>query len=91
MESTKPTLGWLGTGVMGKSMCGHLLKAGYAVNIFTRTREKAEELLKNGATWMEPLEMAKTCDIVIMMLGYPKDVQEMALGEAGLLKHMKKG
>lgn len=53
-KSEKPVIGWIGTGVMGKSMCGHLLKAGYTLNIFTRTKAKAEELLKEGAKWMKP-------------------------------------
>jgi 3-hydroxyisobutyrate dehydrogenase len=50
----KKTIGWIGTGVMGRSMCGHLLKAGYPINIYNRTKEKAEDLLTRGARWMQP-------------------------------------
>jgi 3-hydroxyisobutyrate dehydrogenase len=59
---------------MGKSMCGHLLNAGYPINVYTRTQSKASDLLSKGAKWMEPTELAKSSDIVILMLGYPKDV-----------------
>jgi len=52
-------IGWLGTGVMGKSMIGHLLNNGYQVSIYTRTKAKAEELIERGAVWQEPAEIAK--------------------------------
>jgi 3-hydroxyisobutyrate dehydrogenase len=85
------TIGWIGVGVMGKSMCGHLLKNGYSLNIYTRTKAKAEELLTAGAKWMEPAELAANSDVVITMLGFPHDVEEVILGPNGLLKNMKKG
>ena len=47
-------IGWLGTGVMGKSMAGHLMKAGYQLNVYNRTKSKAQQLLDIGAKWMEP-------------------------------------
>lgn len=87
----KLTVGWIGTGVMGRSMAGHLLKAGYTLNVFNRTRAKADDLLKEGATWLEPAELARSSDVVILMLGYPKDVEDMVLGEHGLLANMKAG
>lgn len=76
---------------MGNSMCGHLLKAGYPINVYNRTKLKAENLLVSGAKWMTPHEIAKSSDVVIMMLGYPKDVEEMAIGSEGIVQHMKKG
>ena len=76
---------------MGKSMCGHLLKAGFSLNIYTRTKSKAEELLQAGAHWMEPAELAANSDVVITMLGFPQDVEDMVLGGKGLLSNMKKG
>lgn len=91
MEAVKSVIGWIGTGVMGKSMCGHLLKAGYPLNVYNRTKAKADDLLKEGAKWMEPEELARSSDVVILMLGYPKDVEEMTLGSKGIIQHMKKG
>ena len=83
-------IGWIGTGVMGKSMCGHLLKAGYNLNIFNRTKSKGEDLLNQGAKWREPAELAQNSDVVILMLGYPQDVESMTIGPNGVLSHMKK-
>jgi len=85
------TIGWIGTGVMGKSMCKHLLKAGYNLSVYNRTISKTDDLVKLGATVKEPVEMAKTCDAVILMLGYPIDVENMVLGEKGILQYMPKG
>jgi len=93
MDTTREikTIGWVGTGVMGKSMCKHLLKAGYKLSVYNRTMSKTEELVKLGAVIQEPIEMAKTCDAVFLMLGYPIDVEKMVLGENGILAHMPKG
>ncbi len=85
------TIGWVGTGVMGKSMCKHLLKAGYKLTVYNRTLSKTDDLVKLGATVQEPVEMAKSCDAVMLMLGYPHDVDAMVLGEKGILSHMPKG
>lgn len=68
-------IGWIGTGVMGKSMCGHLMKNGYQLSIYTRTKSKAEELIQNGATFMDPISLAKEVDLLFLMLGYPHDVE----------------
>jgi 3-hydroxyisobutyrate dehydrogenase len=79
-------VGWVGTGVMGASMCGHLLAAGYAVTVTTRTRAKAEPLLTQGAGWADtPADVARASDVVFTMLGYPDDVRAVHLGDAGLL------
>ena len=85
------TIGWLGTGVMGKSMAGHLIKAGYQLNVYNRTKAKAQQLIDIGAKWMEPKEIAANSEVVITMLGYPHDVQDMILSENGILPYMKKG
>jgi 3-hydroxyisobutyrate dehydrogenase len=69
------TIGWIGTGVMGLSMCKHLLNAQYNLLVFNRTAEKAKGLLELGAKWMEPVEMAKNADVLFLMLGFPKDVE----------------
>ena len=80
------TVGWLGTGVMGEPMAGHLLEAGYSLVIHTRTRNKSDSLIERGAEWGEtPREVAEKSDFVFTMLGYPHDVEEIYSGEAGIL------
>ena len=88
----KPIISWLGTGVMGEPMAGHLLKAGYDLRLFTRTRGKAEKLLKMGAQWTDsPGEAAEASDVVFSMLGYPEEVEEVMLGEKGVRDSLKEG
>jgi 3-hydroxyisobutyrate dehydrogenase len=89
---TKMTIGFIGTGVMGKSMAKHIWDAGYPLMIYTRTKEKAEELLKEGVTWASsPKEIAQSADIIISMVGYPKDVEEVYLNEDGLIPNASEG
>ena len=86
------TIGWIGTGVMGVSMAGHILDKGYKVLIYNRTRPKAESLLARGAIWHEnPRSVAEACDIAFTIVGYPEDVEEVVLGKAGLLAGLKPG
>lgn len=86
------TVGFIGTGVMGKSMAGHLQKAGYPLHVYTRTAAKAEELIKQGATWHEsPASLAAACEVIITMVGYPKDVEEIYLGENGIIANAPSG
>jgi len=88
----KTRIGWIGTGVMGRSMCGHLLSAGYQVTLFTRTRAKAAELLERGARWADsPRDVAAASDVVISIVGFPEDVREVVLGEGGALAGSKRG
>ena len=83
---TAKTVGWIGTGVMGHSMCSHILKAGYPVILTTRTKSKAKTLLEGGARWGEsPREVARASDIIFSIVGYPHDVEEVFLGPEGLL------
>jgi 3-hydroxyisobutyrate dehydrogenase len=85
-------IGWVGTGVMGRSMCGHLIAAGYKVTLFTRTKEKAAELMERGAAWAgSPREVAVASDVVISIVGFPHDVREVMLGENGALAGSKAG
>lgn len=90
METVTPhvtRIGWIGTGVMGSSMCGHLLTHGFSVTASTRTREKASALLDAGATWADsPSEVASNSDLVFTMVGYPADVREVILGDEGALR-----
>ncbi|EPC2628948.1 NAD(P)-dependent oxidoreductase [Listeria monocytogenes] len=85
-------IGFVGTGVMGSSMAGHLLEAGYEVLVYTRTKTKAEDLLEKGALWIKtPGELANKVDILISMVGYPKDVEKLYLGENGFLENLAVG
>ena len=85
-------IGWIGTGVMGSSMCGHLIKAGYEVNVFNRTKSKASDLLKSGAVWCDsPAELAGKSDYIFSIVGYPHDVEEVFLGDHGVVSHTAPG
>jgi len=88
----KTRIGWIGTGVMGRSMCGHLLAAGYRATIFSRTKEKAAELVDRGAKWAtSPRDVASASDVVISIVGFPSDVRQVLLGDAGALAGCKTG
>ncbi|RXT15270.1 NAD(P)-dependent oxidoreductase [Ammoniphilus sp. CFH 90114] len=85
-------VGFIGIGVMGKSMAGHLLRAGYQVLVYTRTKSKAETLLQEGAVWKESVaELAAQAQVIITMVGYPSDVEETYLGDGGILRHARTG
>ena len=85
-------IGWIGTGVMGRSMCGHLVDAGYQVTLFTRTRSKAAELLERGAAWAaSPRAVAAASEIAISIVGFPEDVREVLLSGDGALAGSKPG
>ncbi|EEU7816741.1 NAD(P)-dependent oxidoreductase [Listeria monocytogenes] len=85
-------IGFVGTGVMGSSMAAHLLEAGYEVSVYTRTKTKAKDLIDKGAIWTDtPGELASKVDILISMVGYPKDVEELYLGENGFLENLVVG
>ena len=91
-SSSRESLGWIGSGVMGSSMCGHLLEAGYPVTIFSRTRARAEALLERGAAWADtPAEVASRSAVVFTMVGFPSDVREVVLGEHGSLAGAQAG
>lgn len=85
-------IGWIGTGVMGHSMAGHLLRAGYTVHLFTRTRSRAISLLEAGAIWCHsPAEVAANSDITLGIVGFPDDVHEVFLGSQGVLAGSQPG
>jgi 3-hydroxyisobutyrate dehydrogenase len=88
----KPIIGLIGTGVMGKSMAGHFVKAGYEVHVYTRTKAKAQELIDNGAVWQDtPGEIAQKCQVIMTMVGFPSDVEEVYFGQNGILASAKPG
>ncbi|MGI6424485.1 MAG: NAD(P)-dependent oxidoreductase [Tepidanaerobacteraceae bacterium] len=85
-------IGFIGTGVMGKNMAKNLLNAGYQVTVFNRTKEKAKDLIKLGACWRDSIShVAEEADVIITIVGYPKDVEEVYLGENGIIENAKKG
>ncbi|APC47066.1 oxidoreductase [Virgibacillus halodenitrificans] len=92
MTLTENKIGFIGTGVMGKSMALNLQRAGYLINIYTRTKEKANDLIDHGAVWKESIkDLTVASDIIITMVGYPSDVEEVYFGENGILEHAKAG
>ncbi len=85
-------LGWIGTGVMGSSMCGHLIDAGFSMTITTRRRAKADALIAKGAAWAEsPKAVAENSDVVFSIVGFPSDVRAVLLGEEGALAGSSEG
>ncbi len=88
----KQRIGWIGTGVMGSSMCSHILNAGYSVTVYNRTKSKAESLLDRGAQWAEsPAQVAERSDIIFTILGFPSDVRAVILGEDGIFSGAASG
>jgi len=86
------SIGWIGTGVMGKSICKHILKKGYALALYNRTREKARELCKEGANWLAtPGDVAAASDVTFTMVGEPADVEQVILGKGGVLERSRPG
>ncbi|MGE5843219.1 MAG: NAD(P)-dependent oxidoreductase [Deltaproteobacteria bacterium] len=79
-------IGWIGTGVMGRSMAGHVQAAGHELHVHNRTKSKAEDLLKRGAAWCgSPAEAAAKSEILFSIVGLPSDVEETYLGKNGVL------
>lgn len=85
-------IGFIGTGIMGAAMAGHLMDAGFEVSVYNRTKAKADALVARGAKWCPTAgDCAKDQDVVITIVGYPKDVEETYLGENGVIANAKKG
>jgi 3-hydroxyisobutyrate dehydrogenase len=93
LSDKDPTrIAWIGTGVMGTSMCGHLIDAGYPATVYSRTRKRAEPLLEKGAEWADtPAQAAAAADVIFTMVGYPADVREVVLGAQGVLAVARPG
>ncbi len=90
--SIKTRIGWIGTGVMGVSMCGHIMAKGYDASVFNRTKQKAQPLLEKGAAWAKSARgLAENCDVVFTMLGFPQDVREVYFGDDGILQGARRG
>lgn len=87
----RTTLGWIGTGVMGSSMCLHLIKKGYNLVVYNRTKRKAKQLIKEGAEWANsPKLVAEKSDVIITILGFPKDVRQVYFEKDGVFEGLKK-
>lgn len=85
-------IGWIGTGVMGSSMCGHLIAKGFSATVYSRTREKAQPLLEKGAAWADsPKAVAEQSDVIFAIVGFPADVREVFLSDNGALAGSKEG
>ena len=85
-------VGFVGAGIMGSAIAGHILDAGYALTVHTRTKERADSLLARGATWAQtPAKAAEDADVVFTMVGFPEDVEDVYLGDAGILQAARKG
>ena len=92
MTDSLPRVGWIGTGVMGGSMCGHILAKGYPVTVNTRSKDKAHSLIDRGAAWADtPRAVGEQSDIVFTIVGFPADVREVYFGEKGVLSAARRG
>lgn len=88
----KTKIGWIGTGVMGRWMCQHLMDSGYSATVHNRTKERAQPLLDAGAAWADSShEVAAASDVIFTIVGFPPDVRDVYLGENGILKGAKSG
>lgn len=91
-DSKHPVIGFIGLGIMGRSMAGHLLAAGHSLHVFNRSRDKADELVAKGAIWhTAPGDVAAQADVVITMVGYPRDVEDIYLGAGGIVARARAG
>ena len=85
-------IGFIGTGIMGAAMAGHLMDAGFELSVYNRTKSKAQALIDRGARWCETAgDCAKDQDVVITIIGYPKDVEQVYLGAGGIVDSAKAG
>ena len=92
VEPDKTRIGWIGLGVMGRSMCGHLIDRGFAATVYTRTPETADSVLTKGAEWADgPRAVAEQSDVVFTIVGFPSDVREVVLGPDGALAGCEAG
>lgn len=88
----KTRVGWIGTGVMGRWMCHHLIAKGYAATVYNRSRDKAKPLIEEGAAWADtPRAVAEKSDVIFAIVGFPVDVREVFLGPQGALAGSRPG
>jgi 3-hydroxyisobutyrate dehydrogenase len=91
-EPGKTRVGWIGTGVMGHSMVGHIMAKGYKATVYSRTKEKAKDLLDKGAAWAgTPKAVAENTDVIFAIVGFPPDVRDVFVGAQGALAGCRPG
>ncbi|QDV56189.1 NAD(P)-dependent oxidoreductase [Rosistilla oblonga] len=92
IEANKTRIGWIGTGVMGRSMCGHLIDAGFPMTIYNRSPEKAGSLVAKGASLVSsPKEVAQRSDLIFTIVGFPDDLRQATFGPEGTLVNAAAG
>lgn len=92
LDTSRANVGWIGTGIMGAAMCRRIMDRGYNTYVHNRSKHKAEELIKNGATWCHsPAEVVNSSDVVFTMVGFPSDVREVYFGKKGIFKALGTG
>lgn len=92
IEPGKTIVGFIGLGVMGQSMAGHILNAGYELHVYTRTKNTAQNIISKGAVWEDTVvELSTKCNVIITIVGFPADVEEVYLGDKGILNHAAEG
>ncbi len=92
LAQNNTAIGFIGMGVMGTSMAGHIMNKGYPLHVFTRTRSKAEKICGAGAIWEKTIkDIAEKCNVIITMLGYPADVKQVYLEQGGILDNAVPG
>jgi 3-hydroxyisobutyrate dehydrogenase len=89
---TKTPVAFIGLGMMGAHMAGHILDAGHPLHVYNRTRARAEPLIARGATWHDDAGgAAERAQVVITMVGLPRDVEEIYLAQGGILARAAPG
>ena len=92
LDKKQHSIGFIGLGIMGNSMARHILSADWPIHVYNRTKAKADDLVGRGAVWMDtPGEVASQSDVIITMLGYPHDVEEVYLGAEGIIANAESG
>ena len=92
LHKNKTQVGFIGLGIMGRSMAGHIIDAGFGLHVFNRTKSQASELVGRGAVWHDtPGDVAANCNVIITMVGYPADVEDIYLGDGGILANAESG
>jgi 3-hydroxyisobutyrate dehydrogenase len=92
LSPDKTRIGWIGTGVMGRWMCQHLISKGYKATVYNRSKDKLQPLIDLGAVAADsPKKVAEASDVVFAIVGFPKDVREVFLGANGALAGSKQG
>ncbi|MCP4020690.1 MAG: NAD(P)-dependent oxidoreductase [Desulfobacteraceae bacterium] len=92
LSPQKTVIGFIGTGVMGSSMAGHILNAGFALHVYNRTKSRADNLVSKGAVWEDTIAgLSANCDVIITIVGMPGDVEAVYFSEDGILNHVRPG